>query len=68
MGKRLRRDFGDVEFLEDGMHAILETIAHELEKVDEADRNEMMREIRAIYLKDDSALKSFIFEPVEEYL
>jgi len=27
-----------------------------------------MREIRPIYKEDDSVLKSFMYEPVEEYL
>lgn len=45
------------------MRAIPETIAPELGEVDEADRNGLMREIRAIYGKDDSndsVLKSFM--------
>jgi hypothetical protein len=42
------------------MRAILETIAPELEEMDEADRDGVMREIRAIYGKDDSVLKSFM--------
>ncbi len=61
-------DFGGVEFLEDEMCLILETIAPELEEMDEGTRDEVMREIRAIYGKDDSVLKSFMYEPVEEYL
>jgi hypothetical protein len=61
-------DFGGVEFLEDEMCLILETIAPELEEMDEADREEVMRDIRAIYREDDSVLKSFMYEPVEEYL
>jgi hypothetical protein len=61
-------DFGGVELLEDEMRAILETIAPELEEMDEGTREELMRDIRAIYEKDDSVLKSFMYEPVEEYL
>ncbi len=62
------RDFGGVELLEDEMRLILETIAPELEVMDEGTREEVMREIRAIYEKDDSVLKSFMYEPVEGYL
>jgi len=54
-------DFGGVEFLEDGMCLILE-------EMDEGTRDEVMRDLRAIYGKDDSVLKSFMYEPVEEYL
>jgi hypothetical protein len=36
--------------------------------MDEGTREEVMREIRAIYGKDDSVLKSFMYEPVEGYL
>jgi hypothetical protein len=36
--------------------------------VDEGTRDGLMREVLAIYGEDDSALKSFIFEPVGEYL
>lgn len=61
-------DFGGVEFLEDEMYEILETIAPEMEEMSEADREEVMKDIRAIYRKDDSVLQSFMFEPVEEYL
>ncbi len=61
-------DFGGVEFLEDEMYLILETIAPELEEMDETDREDLMRDIRAIYRKDDSVLQSFMFEPVEGYL
>ncbi|MGC9515869.1 SWIM zinc finger family protein [Methanocrinis sp.] len=61
-------DFGGVEFLEDEMYLILETIAPELEEMDEGTREEMMKDIRAIYEKDDSVLKSFMYEPVKEYL
>jgi uncharacterized Zn finger protein len=61
-------DFGGVEFLEDEMYQILETIAPELEEMSEADREDLMRDIRAIYREDDSVLKSFMYEPVEEYL
>ena len=61
-------DFGGVEFLEDEMRAILETIAPELEEMDEAERDGLMRDIRAIYEKDDSVLKSFMYEPVADYL
>jgi uncharacterized Zn finger protein len=61
-------DFGGVEFLEDEMYAILETIAPELEEMTELDREDLMRDIRAIYEKDDSVLKSFMYEPVGEYL
>jgi hypothetical protein len=60
--------FCGVEFLEDEMSLILETMAPELEEMDEAERDRLMREIRAIYEEDDSVLKSFIFEPVEKYL
>ena len=35
-------------------------------EMDEADRDGVMREIRAIYMVDDSVLKSFMYEPVEE--
>ena len=62
------RDFGGVGLLEDGMRVILETIAPELEEMDEGTRNGVMREIRAIYEKDNSVLKSFMYEPVEGYL
>jgi len=61
-------DFGGVEFLEDEMCLILETIAPELEEMDEADREEVMRDIRAIYREDDSVLQSFMYEPMKEYL
>jgi hypothetical protein len=61
-------DFGGVEFLEDEMYLILETIAPELEEMDEGTREEVMRDIRAIYGKDDSVLESFMYEPVEKYL
>ncbi len=61
-------DFGGVEFLEDEMYLILETIAPELEEMTELDREDLMRDIRAIYEEDDSVLKSFMYEPVEEYL
>ena len=61
-------DFGGVEFLEDEMYQILETIAPELEEMDEGTRDGLMREIRAIYEEDDSVLKSFMYEPVEGYL
>jgi hypothetical protein len=54
--------------LEDGMRAILETMAPELSEMDEGTRHGLMREIRAIYEEDDSVLKSFIYEPVEGYL
>ena len=47
---------------------ILETIAPELEEMDEGTREELMRYIRAIYEKDDSVLKSSMYEPVEVYL
>jgi hypothetical protein len=46
----------------------LEAIAPELEEMTELDREEVMRDIRAIYREDDSVLKSFMYEPVEEYL
>ena len=58
-------DFGGVEFLEDGMRAILETIAPEQEEMDEGTREEVMGEGRAIYREDDSVLESFMYEPVE---
>jgi hypothetical protein len=61
-------DFGGVEFLEDEMYLILKTIAPELEEMDEGTREELMRDIRAIYEEDDSVLQSFMFEPVKEYL
>jgi len=61
-------DFGGVEFLEDEMYTILETIAPELEEMNEGTRDGLMKDIRAIYEKDDSVLKSFMYEPVEEYL
>jgi hypothetical protein len=61
-------DFGGVELLEDEMRAILETIAPELEEMDEGTREEVMREIRAIYREGDSVLKGSTYEPVEEYL
>jgi hypothetical protein len=60
--------FRGVEFLEDEMYLILETIAPELEETDEGTREEVLREIRTIYEEDDSVLKSFMYEPVEEYL
>lgn len=61
-------DFGGVEFLEGEMYAILKTIAPELEGMDEGTRDGLMREIQEIYEKDDSVLKSFMYEPVEKYL
>ena len=61
-------DYGGVEFLEDEMSLILETMAPELEKMDEAECDELMRDIRAIYEEDDSVLKSFIYEPVADFL
>jgi hypothetical protein len=61
-------DFGGVEFLEDEMYTILETIAPELEGMDEGTREDLLRDIREIYEKDDSVLESFMYEPVEEYL
>jgi hypothetical protein len=36
--------------------------------MDEGARDGVMRGIRAIYGKDDSVLKSFMYEPVERYL
>ena len=63
--RHMYRDFGGVDFLEDEMYTILETIAPELEEMDEGTREELMRDIRAIYEKDDSVLKSSIYEPVE---
>jgi hypothetical protein len=65
---RIYYDFGGVEFLEDEMYLILETMAPELEEMDGGTRDGLMRDIRAIYEEDDSVLKSFIYEPVEEYL
>jgi hypothetical protein len=59
---RMYRDFGDVEFLEDEMDVIQETIAPEREDMGEATREDLMREIRAIYEEYDSVLKSFIEE------
>jgi len=53
---------------EDGMRAILETIAPELVGMDEANRKDLIRDIRAIYSEDDSVLGSFMHEPVVEYL
>jgi len=47
---------------------ILETIAPELEEMREGDREEVIRDIRAIYREEDSVLQSFIYEPVEEHL
>jgi len=55
-------------YSEDGICAILETIAPELEEMDERTRKDLMREIRAIYEEDDSVLKGFMYEPVERYL
>ncbi len=52
----------------DEMRAIQETMAPELEEMDEGTHENLMRDIRAIYERDDSVLKSFIYEPVEEYL
>jgi len=37
-------------------------------EMDEADRDGVMRDIRAIYRKDDSVPQSFMYEPVEGYL
>jgi hypothetical protein len=39
------------------MRAILETIAPELEEMDEGARDGVMRDIRVIYEEDDSILK-----------
>ncbi len=50
------------------MYTILETIAPELDEMDGEDRDGVMRDIRAIYEEDDSVLKSFMYEPVEEYM
>jgi hypothetical protein len=57
-----------VELLVDEMSLILETMAPELEEMDEGTRDGLMREVRAIYEGDDSVLKSFMYEPVGEYL
>ena len=40
----------------------------ELEEMDEETRDGVMREIRAIYERGDSVLKSFMYGPLEEYL
>jgi len=61
-------DFGGVEFLEGEMRAILETIAPELEEMEEMDGEELMREIRSAYGKADSVLKSFISAPEKDHL
>ena len=49
-------------------YLILETIAPELEEMDEETHKDLMRDIRAIYLKDDSVMKSFTFGLVVVYL
>ncbi len=61
-------DFGGVDFLEDEMRVIVETIALELEDVDETDREKVMRDSRRIYNKGDSSITSYICEPLEKYL
>jgi len=50
------------------VRTILKTIAPELEKMDEGTREDLMKDIRAIYMRDDSVLKSSVYEPVVEYL
>jgi len=47
-------------------YLILETITPELGEMSKADQKDLMRDIGAIYKKNDSVLKSFMYEPEEK--
>jgi len=60
-------DLGGVQPLEDDMYEIMENLASKLEKLNEEDQEDLMKEIRNIYRHDRTALRDFMFYPVRGY-